>query len=240
MRAEERHHLKRNEFAIRVAQVTESMAAHRSQVVLGIIAVVVLIVAIAGYSWYRGRTSEKAGAMLGIAMTIYEAPIVPAPTVPGALQQAGTYPTQTARDEAALTAFQQIIDAYPSTTAGIAARYHHAASLMALGRLPEAERGFQAAIDAAGSTVFGPMAKMGQAEVLVASGQFDKGVQMFEALAADRDGMLPVDGVLMQLGRAYEKAGKAAEARTAYKRVVDEFPDSLYVPQARTELVKLG
>ena len=57
---------------------------------------------------------------------------------------------------------------------------------------------------------------------------------------ADRDGMLPVDGVLMQLARAYEKAGKAAEARTAYKRVVDEFPDSLYVPAARTELTRLG
>lgn len=240
MRAHERQHLKRNEFAIRVARITEILATYRDRVILGAVIVAVLVVAGAAYSWWRGNTAEKAGAMLGVAMTIYEAPIVPAPTVPGATQQVGTYPSQVARDEAALTAFQQIIDAYPSTTAGIAARYHHAASLMALGRFADAERGFQAASDAAGSTVFGPMAKMGLAEVFVASGQFDKGVQIFEALAADRDGMLPVDGVLMQLARAYEKAGKAAEARTAYKRVVDEFPDSLYVPQARTELVKLG
>lgn len=240
MRAHERQHLKRNEFAIRVARVTEIIATHRDRVILVAVVVAVLVVAGSAYSWWRGNTAEKAGAMLGVAMTIYEAPIVPAPTVPGAVQQAGTYPTQSARDEAALAAFQQIIDAYPSTTAGIAARYHHAASLMALGRYADAERGFQAAGDAAGTTVFAPMAKLGQAEVLIASGQFDKGVQIFETLAADRDGMLPVDGVLMQLARAYEKAGKAAEARTAYKRVVDEFPDSLYVPAARTELTRLG
>jgi hypothetical protein len=240
MRAHERQHLKRNEFAIRVARVTEILATYRDRVILGLVAVAVLAVGFVAYSWWRGNAAEQAGAMLGVAMTIYEAPIVPAPTVPGATQQTGTYPSQTARDEAALAAFQQIIDAYPSTSAGVAARYHHAASLMALGRFADADRGFQAAADAAGGTVFGPMSRMGQAEVLVASGQFDKGVQIFETLAADRDGMLPVDGVLMQLARAYQKAGKPAEARTAFKRVVDEFPDSLYVPAARTELAKLG
>lgn len=240
MKAGERHHLKTNEFAIRVARVTEFVATHRDRLVLGAILVVVLVVAIAGYSWFQGRKAGQAGALLGAAMTTYDAPIVPAPTVPGATQQAGTYPTSTARAEAAVAAFQKIIDAYPSTSAGVAARYHHAAALMALGRFADAEKGFQAAAAAAGGTIFEPMSKMGQAEVLVASGQADKGVAIFEALAADRDGMLPVDGVLMQLGRAFEKAGKQAEARTTYKRVVDEFPDSQYVSQARQELVKLG
>jgi hypothetical protein len=84
------------------------------------------------------------------------------------------------------------------------------------------------------------MSKLGQASVLVASKQFDKALPIYEALAADRDGMLPVDGVLMQLGRAYAQAGKVAEAKTAYKRVVDEFPESNYVGQARQEIVKLG
>jgi len=240
MKAGERHHLKTNEFAIRLARVTEFVATHRDKLVLGSVGIVALIVILVGYSWYRGSTADKAEALLGVAMTTHEAPIVPAPTVPGATQQAGTFPTEAARAEAALTAFQAIVEGYPSTTAAIAARYHHASALMALGRLPEAVQGFEAAAAAAGTSVFAPMAKMGQAEALVASGQFDKALAILEALAADRDGMLPVDGVLMQLGRAYEKAGKGAEARTTYKRVVDEFPESLYVPQARQELVRLG
>lgn len=240
MKAGERHHLKTNEFAIRVARVTEFAATHRDRLVLGAAGVAVLILAIVGYSWYRGNTTNKAEALLGAAMTTYEAPIVPAPTIPGATQQAGTYPTETARSEAALASFQKIIDDYPSTSAAVAARYHRAAALMALGRFTEAEQAFQAAAAAASSSVFAPMAKMGQAEALIAAGQFDKALPIFEALAADRDGLLPVDGVLMQLARAYEKAGKTTEAKTTFKRVVDEFPESIYVGQARQELVKLG
>ncbi|MEO6223184.1 MAG: tetratricopeptide repeat protein [Vicinamibacterales bacterium] len=240
MKAGERHHLKTNEFAVRLARGTEMVATHRDRVLMGAAAVALLVVAIAGYSWYRGNTTDKAEALLGAAMTTYEAPIVPAPTIPGTVQQVGTYPTETARSEAALAGFQKIIDSYPSTTAAVAARYHRACALMALRRLGEAEQAFQGAAAAAGSTVFGPMSKMGQASVLAAGGQFDKALPMFEALAADRDGMLPVDGVLMQLGRAYAQAGKRGEAKTAYKRVVDEFPESNYVGQARQELVKLG
>ncbi|NQW03750.1 MAG: tetratricopeptide repeat protein [Acidobacteria bacterium] len=240
MRAGERQHLKRNEFVMTVARVTEFVATHRDRVILGAIAVGFVVVASVGYSWWRGNVAGKGGALLGAAMTTYEAPIVPAPTVPGATQQAGTYPSKVARDEAALTAFEQVIDAYPSTDAAIAARYHRAAALMALARYEEAEQGFQATVDTASGTVFEPMAKLGQAEVLIASGSFDKGLQLLENLSADRDGLLPVDGVLMQLARAYKKAGKPAEARTAYKRVVDEFPNSLYVPEARQELVTLG
>jgi TolA-binding protein len=220
--------------------VTELIGTHRDRFILGAAVVAILVVSFAGYSWYRGNKAGEAGALLGAAMTTYDAPIVPAPSIPGASQQVGTYPTELARSEAAVAGFQAIIDQYPSTTAAIAARYHRAAALMNLGRMDDAAQGFQAAVDAAGNTVFGPMAKMGQASVLIALGDFDKGVQMFEALAADREGMMPVDGVLMHLGRAYKKAGKAAEARTAYKRVVDEFPESLYVSEARQELVTLG
>jgi len=240
MKAGERHHLKTNEFAIGLARATEMVGTHRDRIVMGVIAIVVLIAAFGGYSWYRGNTAGKAEALIGAAMTTYDAPIVPAPTVPGAAQQTGTYPSEIARAEAALAAFQKIVDTYPSTTAAVAARYYRASALMSLGRMPEAEQAFQDAAASAGTSIYAPMAKLGQAEALVAAGQFDKGVAIFETLAADRDGQLPVDGVLMQLAVAYQKAGKAAEARTSYKRVVDEFPDSTYVAKARQELAKIG
>lgn len=240
MKAQQRHQLKQNDFAIRVAKATEVLAANRTNIVLGVVAVVGLVIAISAYSWWSGRTAAQAEALLAVAMQTYDAPIVPAPTVPGATQQAGTYPTEQARNEAALTAFQNVIEQYPSTDAATAARYHHAASLAAIGRYAEAEKGFQAAIDGAGDSLFGATARLGQAEALIAAGEFERGITVLEELSANRDGLLPVDGVLMQLARGYQKAGKSAEARTTFKRVVDEFPDSLYVPQARTELAKLG
>lgn len=240
MKAEQRHKLKQNDFALRVASATEVLAANRDRIVIGVVAVVAVVLIASAYQWWSGRTDAKAESLLAIAMQTYDSPIVPAPTVPGATQQAGTFPTEQARNEAALAAFQQVIDQYPSTQAGTAARYHHAASLAAMGRYADAEKGFQATIDAAGNDLYTVAAKMGQAETLIAAGQFDKGLPILETLAADRDGMLPVDGVLMELARGYQKAGKTAEARTTFKRIVDEFPDSLFVPQARTELTKLG
>ena len=240
MKADHRHQLKQNEFAIRVAKATELLATHRDRIVIGTVAVIGIVIALSVYSWWSGRAAAQAEALLAAAMQTYDAPIVPAPTVPGATQQAGTYPTEQARSEAALTAFQNVIAQYPSTAAATAARYHHAASLAAVGRFAEAEKGYQATIDAAGDSLFGATAKLGQAEALIAANEFDRGLKVLEDLAANRDGILPVDGVLMQLARGYQKAGKPADARTAFKRVVDEFPDSLYVPQARTELAKLG
>jgi len=240
MKARERHRLKTNEFAVQVAQATEFLAAHRDRFILGGVLAAVLIVGVTGFVWYNGRAENQAGALLGAAMSIPDAPIVPAPTVPGAVQQPGTYPDVTARAQAGLEAFQKVIDQYPSTDAAVAARYHRAAALLGLGRYQEAQQGFQEAATAAGDSIYAPMAKMGEAEAFVAEGNFDKGLPLLETLAADRDGMLPVDGVLMQLAAGYKKANRAADARTTYKRVVDEFPDSLYAPQAREELAKLG
>jgi hypothetical protein len=53
---------------------------------------------------------------------------------------------------------------------------------------------------------------------------------------------LPVDGVLMQLGRAYHLAGKRDEALQTYQRIIDEFPDSVFVTEARraTDSLKAG
>ena len=47
---------------------------------------------------------------------------------------------------------------------------------------------------------------------------------------------LPVDGILMQLGRAYLDAGKQADAEQTFNRLVAEFPQSPFSGDARREL----
>jgi TolA-binding protein len=46
--------------------------------------------------------------------------------------------------------------------------------------------------------------------------------------------------VLLQLARTYAKAGKTEEATRTYTRIVEEFPQSLYVADARDALTALG
>lgn len=240
MRKQERHHLKQNEFVTAVAKVTAWYQSNQEKATLAVGAVVVVVVLAGGYSWWQNRSAEQAGELMGVAMTIYQAPIVPPSSVPGAVQQPGSYPSEQARYEAALKAFEDVANSYSSSQAGLAARYHAAETLFSLGRLDEAHKSYQMVIDKGGSSIYTPMAKLGLANTMLAEGQGDQAIKTYEELAAVRDGVVPVDGVLMQLAKAYETLGKKAEARTTYKRVADEFPDSPYVQSARQQMTLIG
>jgi TolA-binding protein len=107
---------------------------------------------------------------------------------------------------------------------------------MAAGRPAEAETAFAAIASQAGDGMYAPLARLGQAEAMFAAGKTDEALKIYTDLSAARDGSLPVDGLLMQLGRVSLKAGKTSEARAAFKRVVDEFPESNYITDAREQL----
>ncbi|MFI5179389.1 MAG: tetratricopeptide repeat protein [Vicinamibacterales bacterium] len=240
MKAEERRHLKTNEFASTALRVVETLKSHRDQAVMAAVAIVAVLVIGGGWAYWHKHTNDEAGALLGVAMSVAQAPIVPPPTVPGATQSPGTYPSDQARQEAALQAFQQVVAQYPASAAGLTARYQLGVALMALGRLPEAEQAFNDVGSQAGASVYGPMARLGRAEALRAQGKFDDAIKAFTDLAAERDSVLPIDGVLMQLAETCLRAGKTQEARAAFKRVVDEFPESGYLNEARQRLASLG
>jgi len=240
MKAEERHHLKQNDFATSVVRIAGAAREHRDRLLL-IAVVVVLVVGIGGalLLWQR-KKQDTAGADFAKAMAVVQAQIAPAPTVPGATQAAGTFPTMQARQEAALKALRQVASAYPSNDEGVSAAYQAAGTLVSLDRLSEAEKAYQDVISRAGNSIYGPMARMGLAETLVAEKQFDRAIKEYTDLSAQRDGVVPVDSVLMQLARAYLKAGKTTEARAAFKRVVDEFPESSHVAEARLQMTSLS
>lgn len=242
MKSTERHRLKENEVASTVVRLKETYEANKNQFTVGLVAVAVIVVAIVGFVMWRGQTGSQAAAMLGDAMTAERAQIAPAPA-PGATTPApapaGSYPTEKARDEAALAKFMAVADAYPSSDAGIAGRYHAAAMLMALGRHPEAQQRYQEVMDRAGKSVYGQMAKLGKADAEVAAGKFDGAIAVFKELSADKEGPLPVDGILMQLGRACDAAGRAGDARQAFKRIVDEFPQSPYSAEAKRAMEQI-
>src|SRR5205809_1052396 len=79
-------------------------------------------------------------------------------------------------------------------------------------------------------------ARIGLAEAQAAQGQYEQAINTFKELAQRKEGPLPVDGILMQLGRTYLVAGKRADAQQTFNRLVEEFPDSPYTSDARREL----
>jgi TolA-binding protein len=240
MKAQERHHLKENEFAVRAAWVAEQITTNRTRLLTLAGTVVVAGAVVGGYFYFTSRAADKASALLGAAVAIQQSPIAPAPTVPGATQAAGTYPTEAARGEAAVAALQKVIDAYPSSETGTAARYQMGNALLATGRAADAERAFAEAIARGGASIYADMAQLGRVQALAAQNKYDDAIKTLTDLSARRDSKAPIDGVLMELARVCRKAGKLQEARAAFKRVVDEFPESGYVGEARQQLSTMG
>ena len=85
-------------------------------------------------------------------------PVAPAPGQKLPPLPPNTFPTERAKLEAVLPKFLAAADAYPDTMAGIAARYHAAATLAALGRRADAKQRYAKSllVTAAGCTARWP------------------------------------------------------------------------------------
>ena len=239
MKSKARHELKQNEFAEATARVVELVGGYRRQTTMAVAALMAVIVAIGAYFYWQGTREDKAGTLFGIAMETADGTVAPPSTLPGATQAPNTFPTAKARSEAALKLFQEVAAKYPSTEAGTAAKYQAAGELLSLGRVAEAET-IYTELSQKTSSVYAMPSRLGLAQAKMAAGKYDDAVKMLTELSGDRDGAVPVDGVLMQLAEASAKAGKSADARAAYKRVVDEFADSGYAADARLKLAALN
>jgi TolA-binding protein len=200
------------------------------------VAILAIVVVAAGYFLWRGSVESRAQRALAEAMAIQEARVA----APGTPAVAGSYPNERARQEAAVVKLKAVADKHASTSAGVFARYQEAAGEVALGNLPTAIQSYQDVLKHSGNTIYTQMAQLGLAEAQARAGQYESAINAFKELVQRKDGPLPIDGVLMQLARTYRDAGKRADAQQTLNRIVQEFPDSPFTPEARRELDSLN
>ena len=79
MKATERHKLKENEFARSVEKARGAMQERQGEITKIAVALLVLIFAVAGYSWWRSDRNTRANQALASALAVYEMPVVPLP-----------------------------------------------------------------------------------------------------------------------------------------------------------------
>jgi len=235
MKRTERHHLKENELAHMAASARATFEEKGSQLKLIAIAVGAVLIIGIGYAFWSGRTQGRAGSMLAEAMAVQDAR-VGAPEAPGSRAAVPTFPNEREKQQAMLTKFKAVADQFPDNDEGIFARYREGGVHMALGNAKDAAASYQQVIGKSGESLYGQMARLGLAEAQARSGEVDKAIETYKDLSTRKDGPLPVDGVLMQLGRLYRSAGKSADAEQTFNRLVNEFPDSQFVTDAKREL----
>ena len=236
MKRAERHHLKDNELQRWTLQLRKEFNARQREATAIIVAIVAIAAVGGGYLAWRAYVESRAHATLADALAVQEAPV----GTPATPATSGGYPNERARLQAAVAKFKAAADAYPSTDAGIFARYQEAAGQVALGNLPAAITAYQAVLAGSGSTIYNQMARLGLADAQARGGQHDAAINTFKELAQRKDGPLPVDGILMQLGRTYRDAGKRTDAQQTFNRLVQEYPDSPFTAEAKRELESLN
>ena len=217
----------------------------KREVTAAVVAIVIVGVALLAYVGWRAHVQSRSYALLAEATAVQDARVAAQPTAgatapaPSPVATAGEFPNERARSEAAIAKFRTAADSYPSTDAGLYARYQQAALLMSLDKAPDAIAAYQELIKRGGDGVYAQMARLGLAEAQVRAKQYDPAINALKELAQHKDGPLPIDGVLIQLGRAYMDAGKTTEAQQTFNRVVQEYPDSPYSGEARKQLDSL-
>lgn len=235
MKRTERHHLKDNELN-RLALSARRMMEARKGLIQGLlIAMVVAGVGAIGYYAWRARAENRAYSLLAEATIVEETTVGP-PADPTASDTSARFPTVQAKAEAAAAKYKAVAEGYPSTDAGLFAAYREGATLMLLNQPAQAATAFQRVVDRDADGLYGRMARMGLAEAQARAGQFDQAIAAYKALAERQDDTLPLDGILMQLGRTYVSAGKRAEAQQTFNRIVQEFPESQFTAEARQQL----
>src|SRR5688572_20131496 len=132
MKRTERHHLKENELAHFAVTAREAIDERKSLIAPIAIVVVVIAVAAIGYVAWRDRVEGRADTALAEALLIGEARVGPPPAT-GQPSTGLSFATEREKDQAALTKFKTVADQYPSTDAGLFARYREATTFMALG-----------------------------------------------------------------------------------------------------------
>ena len=244
MKTSERHHLKEDDFQIALARTRDSLVEQRRPIAMIVGGVVLVDRAdrrlrlLAAQHQREGGGALRRGHRRGVHADRHAGNGSQQPARPdrAAARRARTFPTEKARADAAIAKFSEASQAYPSSRAGIAANYRAAALLAEQGRAGEAETRFNDVIARDGNGVYGRMAKLGIATLQIQTKKYDQAIAALQTLSQRADADVPVDAVLMQLGDAYQRAGRTPDAVKTFTRVVDEFPQSPYLPDARRRL----
>lgn len=237
MKTSERHHLKENGLSHALSEASARLAQNQRTFGIAVGVLLLILVAGGGYWAWHIRDEGRAQVILNDAVAIVQAPIEAAkPGNAGSPQQTpGTYPSVQVRAEAALGKFNEVAGSYPSTKAGISARYFAASALAMLGRHAEAVTAYQEVVDRAGAgNFYGRMAQLGVIEASTQAKQFDQAITRAQSLVNNTtEDLIPRDALLMELGRVYVAAGKTAEAKETLDKVIAEFPESVYIDEAK-------
>jgi tetratricopeptide (TPR) repeat protein len=189
-------------------------------------AVSVVLIAVVGYfaydKLYKGPNDEKAANAL-----YYPALYYSADSLNLALNGDGKH-----------KGFDKLSKQFSGSDAGNLSHYYEGMSYLKMGDFQKAIKALQD-FDGKGTLLaYQAWGALGQA--YMETGNKSKAIDYFKKASSNKEDGLLTPMYLYQLGVVYEASNQLADAKSAFKRIKDEYPRSLEARDIDRELAKLG
>lgn len=217
-----------DEFVSAAEWIFRWVADNRRQLLAAIGAVFAAAIVWWGVNAWMGTRTDDASLLLYHAVQTFEGDAAAGSLVPGG------------DVDAAQIEFQQVVESYGRSDQADVAKLYLARIALSRGQTDEARSVFVDLSQKRGNDVIGRLATLDLIDLRIASGQVEEVAGELEAMIVSQDGGLPRDAALYKLGEVFVTSGDPERARTYFERLVEEFPESPYLMNARLRLNELG
>ncbi len=219
---------KDDEFVSAAEMIFRWIADNRRALIAGFGAVtIVALLWWAASSWIGARTDD-ASLLLSQAVATFEGE-----PDPGSLVPAGDV-------DAAEEQFRQVVQSYGRTDQADMARLYLARIALGRGQTDEARPALVDLSRRHPDNVIGQLATFDLIKLRIASGEGAEVAAELETMVSEQSVGLPRDAALYQLGELLADEGRPDSARPYFELLVEEFPESPYLVNARQWLAELG
>ncbi|PZF74150.1 tetratricopeptide repeat protein [Taibaiella soli] len=189
-------------------------------------AIAVVVIAVVGFfaynKLYKEPQEEKAANAMSFAQRYFEAD-----SVNKALNGDGQH-----------GGFLKVTKKYSGTKSGNLAHYYAGVCYLKMG---DAKNAIKELEDFNGkNTIVAYMAWGALGDAYMETGNTKKGIESYQKATGDKDDFAVTPLYLQRLGIAYEMSNQPEEAKKAYIRVRDEFPQSMQARDMDKNLARLG
>ncbi len=222
-----RKEIKRDEVAEAVGRSVDYAQSHGKTIGLVIGGIVLLVAVLLGFWGFRASQRGRAGEALAAALKLAGAPIKAEGATPDDADEP-SFATPEARRERAKKAFENVRESYKFSTAGSVANVYLGQIAAEEGKLDLARKLWQDYVEDHPDDMLAGNVKLNLIELDRRAGKTDELIKSLEKMLDASGGPLPKDAILFELGSAYETAKKDSEAKKAFQRILDEYPQSGY------------
>ncbi len=201
-----RKELKSDKFVAEFGHSVEFLQEHRKQATIAGIALVVIVVAVAGSFYYVRHQHDVRQQALRSALRVFEGTVT-TQTTPYFV----TFPTQEAKNEAVDKAMNEVIEKYPGSDEATIAKYYLALSANAQGKVDDAER-ILGEVKDKGKEPYASQAAFSLAQLYADQGENEQAEQILRNLIDNPTIMVSKDQATIELAGVIGKHDPA-EAR---------------------------